>query len=587
MAINFDGDALVITLSSGVTTVDWQDVYSDWKDWMLETPLNRRYPKAFRPDGGGELTSIIDQGRYYFFANDSGWRIKPPEENITIFAVGNLAVETTDLPALVPTDGAFTTAILGLQPVTQGVTPVMAAQLEHGSFDGGVSLDMVKGFSGTGNVPSGEPIGSTAYPSNNISDTLSILNERGFLEVFIRGSAALSSGDFSEGIRFSGLNAVVSSVVLEDLTNVNNCEFEALGVSGILDDLNVFQNCLVGDVTSFDGFLRECGVIGTITMGGTTQTTLNNCVTINNSSPTEIKIGSGSELAVRGHSGDLILSEKTGPETAGLNLTSGVITILSSCVNGTIVVTGTGDMIDESSIGCTVVNNLVTGKLIERAIHIDTGAIDPGDGSQTLPFNTLAAALDFAESTGLKILHLLDEVEIDRNLKNFQVLGIGTPVVECNGFDLKGTEFTHCTLRGTYIDSIVGLECVLDTDFNLNGIFENCVVVSSLACLGSSVTLLRNCTPFSGIVGMTLDMGAATTAQVNISSWAGLITLDNCNQVTDNLGLDLVSGDLIINSTCTDGDIVVRGVGGLIDNSNGSTVSDESLSPRAVWNYTQ
>ena len=118
----FDGVNLLITLDSGVTNVDVQeDIYEPWKTWMLGSHDNRRYPEAFRSDGGAPLTDVISQGSYFFLNNAEGWRIKPPEEDITIYLTGNLAVEDTGLDAVVPTTGAFTAAIIGLQPVTQAL----------------------------------------------------------------------------------------------------------------------------------------------------------------------------------------------------------------------------------------------------------------------------------------------------------------------------------------------------------------------------------------------------------------------------------------------------------------------------------
>ena len=128
---NFDGDNLIITLDAGVTEVDViNGIYEPWKDWMLSSPLNRGYPQAFISDGGNPLSAIINQGSYIFLQNSLGWRIKPPEENITIYLTGNLVVVDTTLPAFVPTIGIFSTTILGLQPITQGVTETMGIQLQ-------------------------------------------------------------------------------------------------------------------------------------------------------------------------------------------------------------------------------------------------------------------------------------------------------------------------------------------------------------------------------------------------------------------------------------------------------------------------
>jgi len=116
----FNGETLVITLDSGVTDISVQDdLYEAWKDWMLASPLNRKYPPAFRTIGGDPLSPVINAGAYFFLQNDLGWRIKPPEEDITIYLSGNLAAEDSSIDMFIPTTGTFTTALIGLQPVTQ------------------------------------------------------------------------------------------------------------------------------------------------------------------------------------------------------------------------------------------------------------------------------------------------------------------------------------------------------------------------------------------------------------------------------------------------------------------------------------
>ena len=125
MAIQFDGDNLIITLESAVTEVDIvDDLYKDWKDYMLADPLNRRFPQALVSDGGAPLTATLNQGAYIFINNTAGWRIRGPEEDITIFFVGNLAPLDITVGTIVPTIGGFTQSIIGLQPITQGVVGI-------------------------------------------------------------------------------------------------------------------------------------------------------------------------------------------------------------------------------------------------------------------------------------------------------------------------------------------------------------------------------------------------------------------------------------------------------------------------------
>ena len=120
MPATFDGPNLTITLESGVTEVDVkEDIYEPWKDWVRSGYAE--YPQAFTVVGGDPLTSVINAGSYFFLNNSAGWRIRPPEEDITIYLTGNLAVLDVAFPAFTPTVGAYTAAIVGLQPVTQGV----------------------------------------------------------------------------------------------------------------------------------------------------------------------------------------------------------------------------------------------------------------------------------------------------------------------------------------------------------------------------------------------------------------------------------------------------------------------------------
>lgn len=133
---SFDGENLIITLDptvGGVLTVDvLADLYEPWKDWARSSWRNRKFPKAFTPDGGNDVTDVLKQGQYSFLNNAEGWRVKPHESDGTYYFTGNLVVNDTSLPALIPTVGAYTTAIFGLQPITQVATIATGSGLDAG-----------------------------------------------------------------------------------------------------------------------------------------------------------------------------------------------------------------------------------------------------------------------------------------------------------------------------------------------------------------------------------------------------------------------------------------------------------------------
>lgn len=133
----FDGETLIITLDAtgGSGLVDaLTDLYAPWKEWQrtrrADGTSNMVFPPAFRPTGGDPLTPGIVQGGYAFLRNDLGWRIRPAEEDATIFFTGNLVPQDATLSVVVPTIGAFTVLIQGLQPITQSVGPLLTLQQE-------------------------------------------------------------------------------------------------------------------------------------------------------------------------------------------------------------------------------------------------------------------------------------------------------------------------------------------------------------------------------------------------------------------------------------------------------------------------
>lgn len=73
--VTFDGPNRLILVNEGETTIDVQeDVYSNWKEWMLQRD-NAKYQNAFLPLGGDPITDSTFVGDTYFLEN--GWRIQP------------------------------------------------------------------------------------------------------------------------------------------------------------------------------------------------------------------------------------------------------------------------------------------------------------------------------------------------------------------------------------------------------------------------------------------------------------------------------------------------------------------------------
>ena len=359
----FDGETLIITLDpvvDGVLDVDiGLDLYTEWKTWMRSG--NMRYPEAFRTTGGDELTSIINAGSYFFLRNDYGWRVKSYENDGTYYLVGNLAVQDTTLPAFIPTTGTFTAAILGLQPVTQGVTPAMAAQLEANSFAGAVCIDSVNGTAGTGYVGL-NPVGTRQAPSNNIADAKQICVSRGFKIINFITSYTIVDEDMSDGFTFTADSPFLILTVLS-AANVSTCSMRVLTIQGEMDGLNLVEGCRLLDITKASGMMHKIALSGDVTLSGPLlmMESYSNWV---GEGHADVTVGSH-ELEIRDFHGSFGIHAMTGGNHS-IGITEGRLIIDADCTGGTIYVRGTPyEIVDNSAGAVTIVDQTMSTEMHE------------------------------------------------------------------------------------------------------------------------------------------------------------------------------------------------------------------------------
>ena len=208
-----------------------------------------------------------------------------------------------------------------------------------------------------------------------------------------------------------------------------------------------------------------------------------------------------------------------------------------------------------------------------------------GNGKEAYPFNNLGDALDIYETFGFNWFVVKSDIVIDRNLKNIKVDGIGTPEVDANGFDLKNSEFHRIRFKGDYIDSVIVQESVLLNGAYLNGFFENCAVAGSVTVKAASTTYVKNCASMMPN-GFTPNFFIGDDANVNITEWYGKIRISGCSTANSSVILNVGNGEVFIDSSCTNGTILITGNCVVDDQSNGSTVTNHALNPLAGGSLT-
>jgi len=244
-----------------------------------------------------------------------------------------------------------------------------------------------------------------------------------------------------------------------------------------------------------------------------------------------------------------------------------------------------GDVVNVNQVSVRSQNSagLISSSAIEHSsfnggVYIDvvngtTGTVFPR-GTLELPVDNLADAKLIAEFRGLSKLFILGDITFlaTDDIDGFTVVGqnpIKTSIVLTPGLSSSGCEFLAATVNGTLDGNSLIMNCNIDDLTYVEGIIKSCILRGTITLSGSTTTNILDC--HDGIAGddkPVIDMGGGGQA-LTVGGYNGELELVNKNG-PDNVSIDLVAGEVVLNSSVTNGEIDVRGVGRLIDNTTGT-----------------
>lgn len=259
------------------------------------------------------------------------------------------------IPSVFPTFGTQIVRTSASSATTQN-----QQALEHGLYNGGVTVDVVNGEAGTTGL-----IGTPKQPSNNIPDAVIIAGLIGLTSLFIRGDLTLTTGDDVRNLLIYGESADKSMVTVDAAALVSGSEFYEWSIQGTLDGNSVLDHCHIENLDYVEGEIRYCVLHGTITLGGSGDTLIldSKSGVAGAGTPTIDYGGSGRTLQIRAYSGGIKIINKTGPDDVSIDMISGHAILDSTVTDGTIVIRG-ANQITNNSTGTAVV-------IAPDAYHID------------------------------------------------------------------------------------------------------------------------------------------------------------------------------------------------------------------------
>ena len=476
---------------------------------------------------------------------------------------GNLVAEDeneTQISSVVPT--AFTQIV---RTASSSATLQESQDIQYASFNSGVTIDILGANAGTV-----FPVGTPRQPVNNFTDALSIASTRGLSKFYIIGNASLTGLTFDEFV-FEGQSTSRTTITIDSSASVIASEFTNCTVTGVLDGNSVIENAVAQDLNFVDGVVRNSGLIGDITLSGSSTLQLLDCYEGSLVRPCLDFGGAGTGLIVTNWNGAICLKNKTGSEAAFLDLASGDIQIDNDVVNGSITLRGVGKWNNKFSYsgGATIVDETIFTRVDEthgqmiRSVFLDGAAVTNGNGYQGSPFNNFSDAIQALDDRSLTHIGILGNVTLDRNIDGYTVLGQNLPIFDMGGFTLGGTNFVKCVLTGSMSGGYPFL--------------ETCGIQNATGVNGQANTVAANS-------DIEVDFVNATTGAVDFENAHGDYIIKNMTNVSDIFEINFLSGKITIDASCTAGTIIMNGTADWLNSeySGGATIENRLINPSGI-----
>lgn len=246
-----------------------------------------------------------------------------------------------------------------------------------------------------------------------------------------------------------------------------------------------------------------------------------------------------------------------------------------------------GDVINVNQVSVRSANSagLISNPAIEYAsfdggVTVDltssySGTIYP-TGTPRRPVNNLTDALLILRFRGFRRIYIVGDAEIDTGGDFSEIAIVGESITNslltiASDADVTNSEFSEATITGTLDGNNKIDNCLVLTLNYMNGVISDSLLGEGTITLGGNAdAYVVNCS--SGVAGLgtpIINMGGSGQS-LNLRNYNGGIKITN-KTGADVVSVDLNSGKVILDDTVTNGMIICRGVGELLD-KNGDTI---------------
>jgi hypothetical protein len=209
------------------------------------------------------------------------------------------------------------------------------------------------------------------------------------------------------------------------------------------------------------------------------------------------------------------------------------------------------------------------GQVVIDTVSGTSGTTYP-TGQFQQPVDNLTDALAIAAANGLEAIIVVGNLTLDQTIPSgFVIKGSGGEIdttITLNGQTVDKVSFTNVTLTGAGVGQIECELCSITNVSGVCGVFRQVGFKDTFTFNGGDCVFSYCYSEVAGTAKPVFDAAAAVAGNYSLRAYSGGFELRNATNVNFGMTIDCISASILIDSSCTAGDIVIRGVGDYTDN---------------------
>ncbi len=197
-------------------------------------------------------------------------------------------------------------------------------------------------------------------------------------------------------------------------------------------------------------------------------------------------------------------------------------------------------------------------------------------GTREFPVNNIPDAVAIANTRGFSTLQILESMTIDSgtDITGFSIIGyshVSTKIIIDTSAQCENVTIKNCNVTGVLDGGTHLRDCMVGSLDYVNGHIHSSGLYGTILLDGNEDAVIVDCYTVDQDNPCIIDMGG-TGQSLAVPNYSGLITIKNLTSATEEIGVGLNAGAVVLDSTITAGTVVISGVGLLTNNSTGATI---------------